>query len=89
MTLRDEYIAVLRDALGPGYESSTIAQMERAFARITLAPKLKARLKAALDGSALLATREAVETALASEEAARKQAEADADDLVDTGIGSI
>ena len=76
MAIRDEYIVVLRQELGVGFESAILATLMREYVARQLKPKVLAARRAALDTTALVAARVAKEQALRDEEAARKAAEA-------------
>lgn len=76
MSIRDEYVAVLREVLGEGYESATLSILLKDYAKVTLKPKVLAKRKAALDNSALQNARVALEEALRTEAESLKAAEA-------------
>ena len=75
MAIRDEYIAVLRQELGAGFESAILSTLMREYVARELKPKVLAARRAALDTTALIAARVAKEQALADEITARKAAE--------------
>jgi hypothetical protein len=89
MAISDEYIAVLRNELGAGFESTTLADLMKAYVTVALKPKVLARRRALVDTTALVTARAAKEKALADEETSRKTADTALVAQLDTDIGSF
>ena len=89
MAIRDEYIAVLRDELGEGFEVATFATLTKEYARRGLQGKVLARRRALLDNTALITARQSAEQALRDEEAARKTAEGDLVTQFEADLGTL
>lgn len=89
MAVREDVIALLRQELGPGFEASTFAQLERAYLKRVLKPKLRALYRSRKDDGALVAARQAKEQALRDEEALRQAALDAADAQLETDLGNF
>jgi hypothetical protein len=75
MALQDEYIVVLREVLGEGFESAVWDALTKEYVLRSLKPQVLANRKAAVDDTVLVAARQAKEAALRSEESSRRDVE--------------
>lgn len=76
MAIGDEYVAVLREELGAGFGQTALAGLMKEYVKRKLKSKVLARREAALDDTALVAARAAMERTLLDEESSRKASEA-------------
>jgi len=76
MSVQDDYIAILRETLGEGYELATLPVLMKTFTARTLYNKVLTRRIKAIDNNSLVASREIKERALQVELEARAAAEA-------------
>lgn len=86
MSIRDDILQVLRSELGEGHETDTLVVASKEFISRTLRPKLVALYKSRIDKASILAAREAMERALADEEAQYKAIEDAVPPQVDTDL---
>ena len=89
MALRDDYTAILRQELGPGFEAATQPQLERAFVKRALRSRLAAIYRGRVDDTALVVARQAAEQALRDETANRIAALATADSQLENDLGGL
>lgn len=67
MSIREDAVAIMRSEFGEGFELETFPQLSKEYAKRNLRKQLIAVYMSRIDNSGLLAAREALEAALASE----------------------
>ena len=72
MAIRDDVLMLLRQELGDGFETATLAICSKAYVAQQMRPKLIALYKSRIDKSFIVAARQAVEQAAKDEEAQYK-----------------
>ena len=86
MALRDDFVQMMRDDLGIGFETATFAALVKEVAKRHYAPKLRALYASRVNTSPLIATRQAAEQSARDAQAQLEAAKAAAQLQADTDL---